>query len=80
MEGVTLLPGIDSAPGKLEITYLSDAAKVLNFARANHIDLVSIWAAQRDNGNCPGAADSDWCSGLRQSAWAFTRLLSPFTG
>jgi len=28
----------------------------------------------------PGAIDSDSCSGIKQPAWAFSRLLEPFTG
>ena len=79
MEGVTLLPGIDSAPAKTEITYLADAAQVLNFAQAHHINLISIWAVQRDNGHCPGTADRSVCSGLTQRTWAFSQLLSLFT-
>jgi hypothetical protein len=79
MEGVTLLPGIDSAPGQTEVTSLGDAAQVLSFAQANHINLISIWAIQRDNGNCPGVSDSSRCSGITQNTWAFSQLLSPFT-
>jgi hypothetical protein len=79
MEGVTLLPGIDSYPARTEITRLSDAAQVIKFAESKRIGLLSIWSVQRDNGNCPGIADSGQCSGLRQRHWAFSRLLDRFT-
>jgi Glycosyl hydrolases family 18 len=75
MEGITLLPGIDDYPKKTEVTYLSDARRVRNFARAHHLPLVSIWAIQRDNGGCPGTIDSNSCSGIRQPMWTFSHLL-----
>src|SRR5262245_51052516 len=80
MEGNTLLPGIDDYPKKTEVTHLADAQRVLDFARANGISLLSIWAIQRDNGGCPGVTDSNNCSGIVQNTWDFSHLLSPFTG
>ncbi len=80
MEGVTLLPGIDSAPAKAEVTSLSDASRVLAFGQLNHIGLISIWSIQRDNGGCPGISDSSVCSGLTQNNWAFSKVLSAFAG
>jgi hypothetical protein len=79
MEGNTLLPGIDDYPRKTEITYLADAQRVLDFARANGISLISIWAIQRDNGGCPGQTDSNTCSGIVQNPWDFAHLLTPFS-
>jgi hypothetical protein len=79
MEGITILPGIDDYPGKTEITYLSDTRRILGFARAYGLGLLSVWAIQRDNGGCPGTIDSDSCSGIKQPAWAFSHLLEPFT-
>jgi hypothetical protein len=43
MEGITILPGIDDYPGKTEITYLSDTRRILGFARAHGLGLLSIW-------------------------------------
>ena len=42
--------------------------------------LVSIWAIQRDNGGCPGTIDSNSCSGIHQSRWAFSHLLESYAG
>jgi len=75
MAGITLLPGIDDYPKKTEVTSLADARRVLDFARAHRLPLISIWAIQRDNGGCPGTIDSNSCSGIRQPAWAFSHLL-----
>jgi hypothetical protein len=80
MEGNTILPGIDDYPRKTEVTYLSDAQRLLDFARANGIGTLSIWAIQRDNGGCPGVTDSNSCSGIVQNTWDFSHLLEPFTG
>jgi hypothetical protein len=80
MEGNTILPGIDDYPRKTEVTYPADAQKLLDFAKTNGINTLSIWAIQRDNGGCPGTTDSNSCSGIAQNAWDFTHLLAPFTG
>lgn len=77
--GFTLLPGIDDYPGKTEVTHLPDAKVIMNFAQSKGMDFVSIWALQRDNGHCPGAIDSNFCSGIKQPRWAFSHLLESFT-
>jgi hypothetical protein len=79
MEAMTMLPGIDDYPKKTEVTYLPDAQTMLNFAQANNMNLLSIWAIQRDNGGCPGTRDSNTCSGITQNPWDFSHLLRPFT-
>jgi hypothetical protein len=80
MEGNTILPGIDDYPKKTEVTYPADAQRLYDFARANGIGTLSIWAIQRDNGGCPGVTDSNSCSGIVQSPWDFSHILAPFTG
>jgi hypothetical protein len=79
MEAMTMLPGIDDYPKKTEVTYLADAQTMLNFAQANGMNLLSIWAVQRDNGGCPGTVDSNTCSGITQNTWDFSHILEPFT-
>src|SRR6266536_2208793 len=71
---------VDDYPKKTEVTYLTDAQRLLDFARANGISTLSIWAIQRDNGGCPGVTDSNSCSGIVQNTWDFSHLLEPFTG
>jgi hypothetical protein len=79
MEGMTMLPGIDDFPKKTEVTSLSDAQKMLDFAQQQGMNFLSIWAIQRDNGGCPGTTDSNTCSGITQNTWDFSHLLEPFT-
>jgi hypothetical protein len=80
MEGMTLLPGIDDLRKKTEVTYEADATTMLDFAEANNMNFLSIWAIQRDNGGCPGDVDNNTCSGITQNAWDFSHILEPFTG
>jgi hypothetical protein len=80
MLGFTILPGIDDYPGKTEVTHLSDAQAMLNFAMAKQMDFLSIWSLERDNGSCVGLTDSNSCSGIRQPKWAFSHLLEQFSG
>lgn len=79
MIGITMLPGIDDFPRKTEVTYLSEVQDVLYYAQQHPISLITIWAIQRDNGGCPGAIDSNSCSGITQSRWAFSHLIESFT-
>ena len=79
MEGITFLPGIDDNPNKTEVTQVSDAKRILSFARDHSLGLLSIWAIQRDNGGCPGSIDSNSCSGISQNSWTFSHLIESFT-
>ncbi|HSR83468.1 MAG TPA: chitinase [Streptosporangiaceae bacterium] len=79
MMGMTMLPGIDDYTPAREVTYVPDAQRMLDFARDHRMNFLSIWGIQRDNGGCPGAFDSDTCSGIKQKTWAFSHLLEPFT-
>jgi len=78
--GITLMPGLDDYPKKTEQTTVAHAQQVLNFAKANGVDTLSMWAIQRDNGDCPGNTGSNSCSGIVQNSWDFTHVLQPFTG
>ena len=80
MVGITLMPGLDDYPKKTENTTVAHAQQVYNYARANGLNTLSIWAIQRDNGGCPGVTGSNSCSGIVQTTWAFSHLLEPFTG
>ena len=79
LQAMTMLPGIDDNPKKNEVTHLPDAWTMLQFAWTHNMNFLSIWAIQRDNGGCPGAIDSNTCSGLVQNRWAFSHLLELFT-
>ena len=81
MEAMTMLPGISDF-GKDETTTVHDARVMLAFEQKMHMNLLSIWAIQRDKQgpkSCVGQSDSNTCSGIKQARWAFDHALAPFT-
>jgi hypothetical protein len=81
MEAMTMLPGISDF-GKDETTKVHDARVMMAFEQKMHMNLLSIWAIQRDNHgpkSCLGQADSNTCSGVKQARWSFDHVLEPFT-
>jgi hypothetical protein len=80
MTGATIMNGLDDYPRKTESTSVQDAQQLLTFAQQNGMSTLSMWAIQRDNGGCPGSTGSNDCSGIVQTTWEFSHLLSTFTG
>ena len=81
MEAMTMLPGISDF-GKDETTTVHDARVMLAFEQKMHMNLLSIWAIQRDKEgpkSCVGQSDSNTCSGIKQARWAFDHALEHFT-
>jgi hypothetical protein len=81
MEAMTMLEGISDF-GKDETTTVHDAWVMRAFEQKRHMNLLSMWAIQRDNEgpkSCLGQSDSNTCSGIRQAPWAFDHALVPFT-
>jgi hypothetical protein len=79
IEGATIMNGLDDYPKKTESTSLADAQVLLNFANANGMSNLSMWAIERDNGGCPGNTGANNCSGIVQNTWDFSHLLGPFS-
>ncbi len=78
MVGITPMIGQNDSPG--EVFSLSNAQQVLTFAQQNKIGELAFWEVPRDNGNCAGSTTAvDTCSGVSQSAYAFTNTFKPFT-
>jgi hypothetical protein len=78
IEGATIMNGIDDYPKKTEVTQLADAQSLVAFAKSHGMSALSMWAIQRDNGSCPGVGGANDCSGIAQSAWAFSAILRTF--
>jgi hypothetical protein len=70
MQDATMMNGVDDYPKGTEVTYLTDAQRLLDFATAKGMSTLSIWSIQRDNSS----------SGIVQNTWDFSHLLEPFTG
>jgi hypothetical protein len=80
MLALTAMPGIDDYPKKTEVTQVSDAQTMVAFAQQHNLNLLSIWAIQRDNGGCPGSRGQNTCSGITQNTWDFSNVYNTFTG
>jgi hypothetical protein len=80
LEGAIIMNGLDDYPRKTESTSVQDAIELRDFAIANGMSALSMWAIQRDNGGCPGSTGANNCSGIVQSTWEFTNNLKGFTG
>jgi hypothetical protein len=79
MVGITIMPGIDDYPKKMEVTTVADAQNLVAFATTNGLNTLSAWAIQRDNGGCPGNGGANNCSGIAQNTWDFSHAMEPFT-
>jgi hypothetical protein len=62
-----------------EIFTLSDAHKLVDFARAKGMARLSFWSLDRDNGGCPGERIANpTCSGIDQGLWEFSKILGAY--
>ncbi|HXC82816.1 MAG TPA: chitinase [Trebonia sp.] len=77
MIGVTEMPGIDDF-GPDETFSTANAVTILHWAQQQGIGMISFWAAQRDNGGCPGTKGADTCSGVAQPTWFFSHVFEHF--
>ena len=76
--GVTPMIGVNDVSD--EVFTLSDARRVVAFARDHGVGQLSMWSVTRDK-RCAGAAGGPArpdCSGVDQGAYAFSRELSAF--
>jgi chitinase len=78
MLGVTQMPGIDDF-GAAETFTTAQAPAFAVWAALHGLGEVSIWALQRDNGNCPGTKGAESCSGVAQPAWFFSHVFEPLS-
>jgi chitodextrinase len=76
--GITPMIGQNNTYG--EVFTLTDADRLVNFARVNnYVGWLSLWSLGRDNGSCPGQTTaSPFCSGIIQSDYAFTLKFQVF--
>jgi hypothetical protein len=76
--GITEMPGIDDF-GPDETLSTSQAPALEQWAAAHGLGELSIWALQRDNGNCPGTKGAGACSGVTQPTWYYDHVFEPFS-
>jgi hypothetical protein len=76
--GVTQMPGIDDF-GTAETFTTAQAPAFAIWAAAKGLGEISMWALQRDNGNCPGTKGAESCSGVTQPTWYFSHVFDLFS-
>jgi chitinase len=76
--GIIQMNGIDDF-GPQETFTVAQASPLVQWAAAKHINELSFWALERDNGSCPGVKGASSCSGVVQSTWAFSTAFARFT-
>ncbi|MGO4534407.1 chitinase [Leifsonia sp. 2MCAF36] len=76
--GIIQMNGIDDF-GPQETFTIAQASPLVEWAAAKHINELSFWALQRDNGSCPGVKGANNCSGVVQTPWAFSKAFARFT-
>jgi hypothetical protein len=78
MIGVTQMPGIDDF-GTAETFTTAQAPAFTIWAALHGLGQISMWALQRDNGNCPGTKGAGSCSGVAQPTWYYSHVFEPFS-
>jgi hypothetical protein len=73
--------GISSMNGNTdvgEVVTQNNFRTILSYAQQHHLARLTFWSTNRDRPCTGGPADS--CSGISQSNWEFTRILTAYTG
>jgi len=78
MIGVTQMQGIDDF-GPEETFTTAQAPAFAIWALSRGLGEISVWALQRDNGNCPGTKGAGSCSGVAQPTWYYSHVFEPFS-
>ena len=80
MVGVTPMIGVNDVAS--EIFLISDAHKLVSFAKIKHLNMLSMWSGGRDK-QCSGGA-KQWadatCSSIVQRPFEFTQAFIAYTG
>ncbi|MEV4556908.1 chitinase [Kitasatospora sp. NPDC049285] len=76
--------GISSMNGKTdesdETVTTTDFTTMLNYAKSHHLARFTFWSVNRDRACPSGTSAGDSCSGISQSAYAFTKIVASYHG
>lgn len=78
MVGIIQMNGIDDY-GPTETFSAGEAAPFVKWASSKHVNEISFWALERDNGGCVSTKGANDCSGVAQADWAFSQAFAHFT-
>ncbi|HEV8562239.1 MAG TPA: carbohydrate-binding protein [Actinophytocola sp.] len=74
--------GVSSMNGRTdeadETVTTTDFQTILSYARQHHLARFAFWSINRDR-QCGSGGDPDACSGISQSAYAFTRIVVQYS-
>ncbi|MEV8516431.1 chitinase [Dactylosporangium sp. NPDC051484] len=73
--GISSMNGITDAH---ETVTEADFRAMLAYARRRHLARLTFWSINRDRSCAAGVSAGDTCSGIRQSDWAFTRIMAGY--
>jgi hypothetical protein len=62
-----------------ETVTTGDFNTILGYAQSHHIARFTFWSVNRDR-QCASGLDGDSCSGISQSAYAFTKIIAKYHG
>jgi hypothetical protein len=62
-----------------ETVSLTDFQTILGYAQQHHIARLTFWSVNRDR-QCASGLDADSCSGVSQSAYAYTKIIVQYAG
>jgi chitinase len=74
--------GISSMNGTTdngETVTTADFNAMLSYAQSHHLARLTFWSINRDR-QCGSGSDGDSCSGVSQSAYAYTKIFAQYTG
>jgi chitinase len=75
--GIIQMIGIDDY-GPTETFSAAEAAPFVKWASSKHLNEISFWALERDNGGCVGTKGAASCSGVAQTDWQFSKAFAQF--
>jgi chitinase len=67
--------GKTDEPGETVTT--ADFNTMLTYAKSHHIARFTFWSVNRDR-QCTSGSDADACSGISQSPYAFTKIITQY--
>lgn len=76
--GFSAMNGTTDSTG--ETVTVAGFRKMLTYATKHHLARVSVWSVNRDRACAEATTDADACSGIAQTAYAFTKALAGYTG
>ena len=73
------ISGMNGLSDQQELTTTATWQNITNWAKSNGLSRLAFWSVNRDR-QCSSGGASDSCSGVSQSAYAYTKIFAQYTG